>query len=165
MKKINLIFFILFFLKVAAQAEELLIAEVKTNIPLSDVDPLYTDYIIASDDSNSLSTLKKNLVVQVKRKISVKNTTAKDLGEIETVIGQLKIIHVDKKIAVGREYKLFSRENEVLLDYYGIMSGDIVDTKGSFMDAKPLKRVEREPSNKSETFMSPKNTPVILPEI
>ncbi|OFZ31570.1 MAG: hypothetical protein A2622_03020 [Bdellovibrionales bacterium RIFCSPHIGHO2_01_FULL_40_29] len=142
MKKINLIFFILFLLTITLQAAEIEVVDVRRNIPLSDEEPIYRDYILTADST----ALKKNLVVQVKRSLKMRTAEAKDIGEIETTVGQLKIIHVDKKIAVAREYKLIPREEEVMLEQIGIMTGDYIDLTGSFEDSKPIKRKERDPA-------------------
>lgn len=146
MKKISFVFLALFFIQSLLQANELVIVDVHRNIPLSDEEPIFKDFAISLGES---SNLKKNLVVFVKRKISIKDSTAKAVGEIETNVGQLRIIHVDKKIAIAREYKLIPRDEEVALDQLGIMTGDYIDLTGSFMDSKPLtvKKKEREPSS------------------
>ena len=168
MKTINFIFFILLLVTLSAEAEDIVIVDVRSNIPLSDQDPIYNDYIISSKD---LGGLKKNLVVLVKRHLKIKNSDAKDVGDIETAVAQMKIIHVDKTIAVGREYKILARDTDVLLDYQGAMTGDRIDTAGSFVDTKPMKKIDREPSNSAleqqmkTDSMPPTNNPILLPEI
>ncbi len=137
MNAINLIFFILFLATLSAQAADLTVVEVRRNIPLSDEEPTYRDYIISSEDTKSL---KKNLVVLVKRTIAMRSADSKDVGEIETAVAQIKIIHIDKKIAIGRDYKLVPRDDEAMLEYAGVMTGDRVDVAGAFVDSKPSKR-------------------------
>ena len=133
MKKISFVFLALFFIQNLLQANELVIVDVHRNIPLSDEEPIFKDFAISLGESSSL---KKNLVVFVKRKISVKDSTAKAVGEIETNVGQLRIIHVDKKIAIAREYKLIARDDEPMLEQIGIMIGDRLELDGSFVDNK-----------------------------
>lgn len=146
MMKINLIFFILIVINVFAQAEEISVVEVKRNIPLSDDEPVYKDYAI---NAGSSSGLKKNLVVFAKRKISIKDGSAKTIGDVETNVAQLKIIHVDSKVSIAREYKLIPRDEEAMLEQIGVMTGDRIDLAGSFIDTKPLvyKKKIREPSS------------------
>lgn len=141
MKTISLIFFILLVVTLSAQAESMTVVNVRSNIAMSDEDPVYRDYVIDVKDSNSL---KKNLVVLIKRKVSLKNSDAKDVGDVETAVGQLKIIHVDKKVAVAREYKIVPRENEITLDYTNIMVGDEVDLTGAFIDSKTSKKADNQ---------------------
>ena len=81
MKTINFIFFILLIVTLNAQAEDMVIVDTRSNIPLSDEEPMYTDYVISSKDVGSL---KKNLVVLVKRNLKMKNADAKDIGPLET---------------------------------------------------------------------------------
>ena len=165
MKTINFIFFILFIATLTAQAEELTVVDVSRNIPLSDDEPIYRDYIIGIGDVGSL---KKNLVVLVKRNLNMKSTDQKDIGTVDTAVAQVKIIHVDKKVAVARDYKLIPRDNEVMLENLGVMTGDRIDLAGAFVDNKPLKRepsaaVVEKPAAKNIT--SPLPPMLLQPEI
>ncbi len=113
------------------RAEDLIeIVEVKRNITLSDSDPVYKDYYLNSGLS---SGLKKNLIVKVKRQVSVKNDMQKLIGQFHTVVGFLKIIHVEGSVAVAREVRLESRENEPMIEQIGIMVGDQIDLTDSSM--------------------------------
>ncbi len=113
------------------QAEELIeIVEVKRNITLSDSDPVYKDFYI---NSGTGSGLKKNLIVKAKRQVSVKNDMQKLIGQFHTVVGFLKIIHVEGSVAIAREVRLESRENEPVLEQIGIMVGDQIDLTDSSM--------------------------------
>lgn len=146
MEKIYFSILLIFSVSVVSLAGEMVIVDVHRNIPLSEDEPVYKDFAISSADT---SALKKNLVVSVKRRLQIKDASSKSVGEVETIVGQVRIIHVDKKIAIAREYKLVSRDDEVGLDQIGIMSGDSIDLAGSFTDSKPItsKKKEREPSN------------------
>ncbi len=147
MKSKNLIFLTLLVASWTVQADVISIIDVHRNIPLADEDPVYKDFAINSGES---AGLKKNLVVTVKRKVSVKDSSAKSFGEMETIVGQIKIIQVDKKIAIGREYKLQARDDDMSLDQIGIMTGDHIDLTGSFIDSKPaVKKKIREPSSQA----------------
>ncbi|MFZ3228609.1 MAG: hypothetical protein WA160_00265 [Pseudobdellovibrio sp.] len=144
--KLKIIFFILLFFNVLSNADEISVVDVRRNIPLSDDDTVYKDFAI---NAGSSSGLKKNLVVLAKRKISIKDASSKTIGEIEATVAQLKVIHVDSKVSIAREYKLISRDEEPLLESIGIMNGDRIDLAGSFIDNKPLvyKKNLREPSS------------------
>lgn len=129
-------------------AQDMSVVEVKRNITLSDDDPVYKDYYINAGDG---SALRKNLVVNVKRKVTIKDNGSKTIGDFETVVGQLKIIHVGNKVSVAREFKLTPRDEEPMLDQIGVMMGDKVDLEKSFIDnTKPVykrKTSEAEPQN------------------
>ena len=121
------------------------IVEVKKSIPLSNEEEAYKDFYIKL---NSNSGLKKNLVVKVLRKVEVKDTSLKIVGDFKTVVGQLKLIQIDAKVAVAREYKLTSRLEEPVLEQIGIMVGDEVDLADSFVDSSKPK-TQRNPADVS----------------
>jgi hypothetical protein len=129
-------------------AQEILVVDVKRNITLSDSDPVYKDFYLSAGDGSSL---KKNLVVNVKRKITIKESATKNIGDFETVVGQLKVIHVGNKVSVAREFKLTPRDEEPMLEQIGIMAGDKIDLAGSFVDYSKPKRQTAE----SETTTQP----------
>jgi hypothetical protein len=123
-----------------SNADEMSIVDVKRNITLSDEDTVYKDYYINAGDG---SALRKNMVINVKRKIYIKDLGTKSVGDFEALVGQLKIIQVGNKVSVAREFKLTPRDQEAMLEQIGIMSGDKLDLTGSFIDnSKPsAKRV------------------------
>lgn len=112
------------------------IVDVRRNITLSDdEDPAKDFYIKISDNGG----LKKNLVVKATRKINVKDASQKPVGDFNTVVGLVKIIHVEGSIAVAREFKLLPRTDQPMLDQIGIMTGDQIDLSESFIDtSKPV---------------------------
>jgi hypothetical protein len=128
-------------LAAVSQAESLSVVDVRRNIPLSDEEPAYKDFYLAGGD---LSGLKKNLVVTAVRKIGVRDSKgAMSFGEIEIPVGQLRVLAVYGSVAVAREYKILSRDDHAMLEQTGIMSGDLIDVKGSFVDSKPLAKPKK----------------------
>ncbi|AGH96268.1 hypothetical protein [Pseudobdellovibrio exovorus] len=117
-------------------AQDIVIVDVRRNITLADDDIIYKDYYLNAGEG---SALKKNMVVTVKRKINVRDSSTKSVGDFEAPVGQLKIIHLGNNVSVAREFKLISRDEEPMLEQIGIMSGDRIDTAGSFIDtSKPV---------------------------
>lgn len=117
-----------------AFAQDISVVEVRRNIPLSDEAPVYKDFYI---NGGSDAGLKKNLVVTLTRNIVVRDATGtQTFGEMAVPVGQLKIIAVQGKVAIAREYKLISRDDEPMLEQIGIMNGDKVALEGSFIDNK-----------------------------
>lgn len=117
-----------------AMAAEMSIIEVRRNIPLSDEAPVYKDFYLSS---GAEAGLKKNMVITVLRKMSIRDATGtQSYGDIEVPVGQLKIIAVQNKVAIAREYKLLSREDEPMLEQIGMMIGDSITADGSFIDNK-----------------------------
>ena len=115
-------------------AADINVVEVRRNIPLSDEAPVYKDFYI---NAGPEAGLKKNLVVTVYRKMSIRDATGtQSFGEIDIPVGQLRIIAAQGKVAVAREYKLTSREDEPMLEQTGIMIGDRLQMDGSYVDNK-----------------------------
>lgn len=130
------IFMLLFGFTHESKAADMSVVDVRRNITMAENDPVYKDfYINAGPDSG----LKKNLVVTAVRKINIRDAAgASAVGEILVPVGQLKIIAVYDRVAVAREFTLLSRDELPMLEQTGIMSGDRIDLKGSFIDtSKP----------------------------
>ena len=109
-----------------ASADEISIFEVRRNIPLSDTDPVYKDFYVKNGDG---AKLKKNQVYTVTRKVTLRDASGSQvMGEIQSPVGQLKIIAVYGKIAVAREVKVFTREDLPMLDNPWFMIGDSLET-------------------------------------
>ena len=108
---------------------EIIIVDVRKNIPLSDEDPSFTDFYISAGENEGL---KKNMVVTAFRSINVRDASgAQSFGEISIPIGQVKILAVYQKIAVAREYRLLPRDVNPMLEQIGLMSGDRIELKDS----------------------------------
>ena len=113
-------------------ADEPHVIEVRRNIPMGDHDPIYKDFYI---NAGSEAGFKQNQVVVAVRKTNVKDATgAQSFGELLVPVGQLKIIFAQNHIAVAREYKLLTRDDLPMLEQVGIMTGDLIDLKGAFID-------------------------------
>ncbi len=119
--------------KVLAASE---IVDVRRNITLSDDETPTKDFYIKVSDGGGL---KKNLVVKATRKINIKDASQKPVGDFNTVVGLVKIIHVEGLIAIAREFKLLPRTDQPMLEQIGIMTGDQIDLSDSFIDtSKPI---------------------------
>ena len=117
---------------------EIIIVDVRKNIPLSDEDPSFTDFYISAGENEGL---KKNMVVTAFRSLNVRDASgAQSFGEISIPIGQVKILAVYQKIAVAREYRLLPRDVNPMLEQIGLMSGDRIELKDSFVDNSVPKR-------------------------
>jgi hypothetical protein len=135
MVKLFYFLIIILFHSIFVFATEINVIDVKRNITLSNDDVVYKDFYLNAGDG---SALRKNLVVTVKRKITVRESATKNIGDFDTTIGLLKIIHVGNKVSVAREFKLTSRDEEPVVEQVGIISGDRIDLAGSFIDySKP----------------------------
>ncbi|WP_413559922.1 hypothetical protein [Bdellovibrio sp. HCB209] len=136
----------------------LTIVDVRRNITLANDEEPYKDFYIAAGAS---SGLKKNLVVTAVRKINVRDASgASAVGEIMVPVGQLKIIAVYDKVAVAREFTLLSRDELPMLEQIGIMAGDKIETRGSFIDTSKPKR-----KKVAEAVAPAPATPMVAPAV
>lgn len=112
------------------------VINVHRNIQMSDDEPVYKDFYL---NAGAESGLKQNMVVTVVRKLNIRNAAGtQSFGEIKIPVGQIKILAVQNKIAIGREYKIDSRDDLPMLDQAFMMVGDEVEMKGSFIDAHKM---------------------------
>jgi hypothetical protein len=115
-------------------AADINIIEVRRNIPLSDEEPVYKDFYI---NAGNEAGLKRNQVITVYRRMAIRDAAGtQTFGELDIPVGQLKVISVISRVAVAREYKLISREDEPMLEQIGMMIGDRLQLEGSFIDNK-----------------------------
>lgn len=116
--------FILSLLLPTAHAD-LTIFDVRRNLPMSDQEKVYRDFYINGGSESGLSV---GMVLTVQRRLplydSYQNRSA---GDLDLKVAKLKIIHVQKGLAVGRLHTEFTRENAPLLEDNFVMVGDSLD--------------------------------------
>lgn len=120
----------------AANAE-LTIFDVRKNLAMSDTDKVYRDFYINGGSESGLSV---GMIITVQRRHplydSYQNRSA---GDLQLKVAKIKIIHVQKGLAVARLYSEFTRENAPILEDNFIMTGDQLDL-GSATTEKDGKR-------------------------
>jgi hypothetical protein len=145
-------------------AQELSIVDVRRNITLADDDIVYKDFYLNGGEAEGL---KKNLVVTAVRKIQIRDANgSQSYGEILVPVGQLRVIATFGRVSVAREFKLLSRDDLPMLEQTGLMNGDRIDLKGSFIDNnKPVykKKTAEQPVQKETTVVAIVNVPVASP--
>lgn len=146
--------FLLAFLPMTAFAD-LTIFDVRKNLPMSDHDPVYRDFII---NGGSESGLTAGMLITVQRRIplydSYQNRSA---GDLHLKVARIKIIHVQKGLAVARLHSEFTREGTPLLEDNYIMVGDQLDLSSAGSEKKA-----EQPSSSENTSaaIETKHTPV-----
>ncbi|MBX3016712.1 MAG: hypothetical protein KF767_02395 [Bdellovibrionaceae bacterium] len=132
------------------RAAELKIVDVRRNIPLADDEPVYKDFYI---NGGAKDGLKPNLVVTAIRKTSIRDASGtQSLGELAIPVAQIRVVYVADNLAVAREYKVLSRDELPMLEQIGVMSGDVLDLKGSFVDKrKPSSAAVTQPGTAAST--------------
>ncbi|MCB0355753.1 MAG: hypothetical protein KDD40_02040 [Bdellovibrionales bacterium] len=144
--------FLLGTVSVQGFAKEVAIFDSRKPVTLSKNDKSYIDFYI---NAGSEVGLKKGVIVTVRRSTSLYDAYQNQSpGDLKVEVGQIRIIHVQKGLSVGRIYKVFSREERPILDYDSIMVGDRLDLS----TMKILKK-------KAKTETATKKTPVPRPEV
>ena len=90
----------------------------------NDENPQHDYYINAGTEAG----LKKGMVIKVHRKVPFQDTGVIKLTEqLEVPVVELKLIHVQGKLSVGRIHKNLIDRNSPVLDYSTVMLGDSVN--------------------------------------
>lgn len=111
---------------------DLTIFDVRKNLAMSDTDKVYRDFYI---NGGSESGLTSGMVITVQRRQplydSYQNRSA---GDLSLKVAKIKIIHVQKGLAVARLHSEFTRENAPILEDNFIMVGDQLDLGSATSD-------------------------------
>ncbi|MCB0391129.1 MAG: hypothetical protein KDD58_07555 [Bdellovibrionales bacterium] len=158
-----------------AQAKEVAIFDSRKPVTLSKNDPAYIDFYV---NAGSEVGIKRGVIITVHRRTSLYDAYQnKSPGDLKVEVGQIKIIHVQKGLSVGRVHKIFSREDRPNLDYESVMVGDRLDlstmmrlktsTKSVQAPTKATKPQPVGPPLNAVEFASslPNKTPIVLPEL
>lgn len=121
---VRLVFFGLI-LAPTARAADIMIFDVRRPLALSEKETTFKDFYI---NSGNESGLRAGMVVNVMRKIplydSYQNRSA---GELMIKVARVKVVAVQRGLAVARQHSEFSRENNPILEDNYIMVGDLLD--------------------------------------
>ncbi len=113
---------------------ELTIFDVRKNLPMSDTEPVYRDFIINGGSETGLSV---GMIVTVHRRIplydSYQNRSA---GDLQVKVAKVKIIFVQKGLAVARMHSEFAHDSNPLLEDSYVMIGDHIDMTSASSDKR-----------------------------
>lgn len=139
---------------------DLTIFDVRKTLPMSDDEKTIRDFYI---NAGSEAGLAAGQVITVQRRMplydSYQNRSA---GDLELKVAKIKIIHVQKGLAVARLHSEFTRENAPLLEDPFIMVGDRLDLNSATSDSAGKKASNDEPAKMEEPVASHKAEPKIL---
>ncbi len=144
-------------LLVSGQAlADITIFDVRKNLPLSDTDKVYRDFYI---NAGSEAGLANGMVITVQRKLPLyDNYQNRSAGDLELKVARVKIIHVQKGLAVARLHTEFGRENSPLLEDNFIMLGDRLDLATAVMEKGGKQASESQPTEEPKAEASPPPT-------
>jgi len=136
-------------------ADEITIFDMRKSLSLSNDEKSYRDFYI---NKGNESGLKVGMVITVTRKVpmydSYQNRSA---GDLLVEVGKIKIIQVQKGLAVAREFESISRENTPMLEDYYLMVGDQLDLGSAHMEKKP-KTAQASPEKPETVARAPEST-------
>ncbi len=156
------------------QAKEVAIFDSRKSIALSKHEKTYKDFYV---NAGVESGLRRGVLITVVRSASLYDAYQnKTPGDLTVPVGQIKIIHSQKGLSVGRLHKLFSRSSLPVLEYEYIMVGDCLDlstitrikkkVKNSARVNKPVEP-KKEEKLESVDFASslPAKSPILMPDL
>ena len=152
----------LLFKSTYSQAAEIAIFDSRKTVSLTKEEPSYRDYFI---NAGLEVGIQRGALITVVRSASLYDAYQnKTPGDLVVPVGQIKIIHAQKGLSVGRVYKLYSRENLPLIDFDYIMIGDRIDLTTITREKNKDKEasVEKKPEiEKATVLIKPEVTPEI----
>lgn len=108
-----------------------LVFEVRKSIPLSSTEKVTRDYYI---NSGTKKGIRKGSVVKVYRKTAVYDPFYNRLSQdLKIEVAELKIIHAEHNVSIGRIYSVGESDDKVALDYQAPMVGDSLDVASARM--------------------------------
>ena len=137
---------------------DLTIFNVRKDLPMSDADPVFRDFIINGGSEAGLSV---GMLVNVQRRIplydSYQNRSA---GDLQLKVARIKIIYVQKGLAVARLQSEFTREATPVLEDNYIMIGDHIDLSSASSSDKKAEAPAPEKAEPAPVEEKPKTAAV-----
>ncbi len=107
-----------------ASQSRLQIFNVQKSLPLTNDEPVVTDYYINAGKSQGITP---NMIIPVVRRVSVHDPFFnQSAGDIYVDVGTLRVIFVDQHLSVARLHKL-NQDEAPVIDFEALMVGDRVD--------------------------------------
>jgi len=150
-------------LPVWAFGADLMIFDVRKNLAMSDKDPVYRDFIINGGSDSGLSV---GMILTVQRRLPLYDSYLnRSAGDLHLKVAKIKVIYVQKSLAVARLHSEFTREATPLIEDNFVMVGDQIDlssasTEKSADNGGGAKEAAPEPA-KPEPAKAPEPTAAI----
>lgn len=124
------------------------IFEVRKNLAMADSDPVYRDFYV---NGGSETGLTQGTIMTVRRRLplydSYQNRSA---GDLELRVAKVKVIHVQRGLAVVRLHAEFTRDHSPLLEDNFIMVGDLLDLSSATSEKGDKKSASTDEDPKKE---------------
>ncbi len=109
----------------ATASADVTIFDVRKNLPMSDTEQVYRDYYISGGNESGLAV---GQIITVQRRTPLYDTYQnRSAGDLLLKVAKIKIIHVQRGLAVARLHTEFGRENSPIVEDPFIMIGDRLD--------------------------------------
>lgn len=129
-------------------ADEITIFDMRKSLALSDQETIYRDFYL---NQGSVAGLRPGMILTVKRRLPLYDSFHnRSAGNLSIAVGRVKIIHVERDLAVARQHSQFSRDDLPLLEDNFIMIGDDVDLSSATTENKM-----KAPKGKTEESANP----------
>lgn len=118
-----------------AATAELTIFDVRRNLPLSDAEKIYHDYLV---DGGVESGLKVGMQVMVSRRLPIYDYYRfRSVADLQLKVAKVKVIAAQEGLSVVRPLEDLPRETNAVLDDNAIMIGDKLDLTTMVAEATP----------------------------
>lgn len=143
-------------------ADRVEIFDVRKSLSMGPKDPIFKDYYLSVGRD---SGLKEKMIVRVYRSVPVfDHARNESRGELNLLMGKIKIIYVGNRLSVGRLYSVPSRSERPVAEVEGFMIGDHLDLSEAYFE-KPESpaSVASAPSTPPPTAAVPASAAAALP--
>jgi hypothetical protein len=127
----------------AGEAGTPIIFDVRINLPLEPTEPVYHDFYI---NTGAESGLKKGMFILVVRPVPIHDPVQnKQQGILSVNVARLKVIHVERQMAVARLQTEFTDEDRPVLEFESVMIGDRIDLASAVMEPPTVPKSKAAP--------------------
>jgi hypothetical protein len=142
-----------------AFSKEVQVIDIRKNLKLNNDDKEFTDYYLNAGNDMGI---KPGTLFTLYRRISVIDRLGTNQGRpLSIPVGKIKIIYVAKDLSVARTEKLEKNETSPLLDYRGVMLGDLINVGSAEMSKDEGKDAKYGPQGLDVSFQA---QPIAIPQ-
>jgi len=128
---------------------DLIIFDVRKSLTMRNDQKVYQDFYINAGKSKGL---KKGMIIPVtRRKALYDNYQNRSPGDLIVTIAQVKLIHVQDTISVGRLYRENNENKRPVLEFDYILVGDRLDLSAAYMPKRKPQSVRKRVDVEIET--------------
>ena len=107
------------------RAADFIVTSVVREFPMKTGDTQFKDFYINAGQNNGL---KEGIFIDaIRRMAAFDNINSKLLGDTPVRIAKLKIIHIDKNVAIARLVKMYEKDKTPLVGFDSVMIGDFIE--------------------------------------